>query len=230
MEDLKIFSKQEYLKANKKPDQEKAWNQIGKRVKIKEPPICPIINNFQKNKKGLVIDLGCGAGWNMISNPNLSYYGIDFSEKGIELTKKHIKKHKINAKIYKSKVSSLNKKIFKNNMFDLGLFIATLHCIETPKQRQKSLKELYRVLKPNSQALITIWNSNDQRFNKINNTGDIYMQWDPKTNIMRYYYLYKKQELLNLIKQTGFKIMQVYKPQKDRFSKKNLIIRIKKSK
>jgi hypothetical protein len=56
------------------------------------------------------------------------------------------------------------------------------------------------------------------------------MQWDPKTNIMRYYYLYKKQELLNLIKQTGFKIMQVYKPQKDRFSKKNLIIRIKKSK
>jgi len=164
----------------------------------------------------------------MIPNPNITYYGIDFSQESLNHAKKRAKKEKINSKLFRKQSDDLSK--FKSNMFDYGLLIATLHCLETKQKRQKTLKEFYRVLKPNSQAIITVWNSEDKRFKSVNHHGDIYMSWrENQKPFMRFYYLYKKQELLDLLEQTGFKVLEFYKPQeKDRFSKKNYIIRIKK--
>ena len=65
------------------------------------------------------------------------------------------------------------------------------------------------------------------------------MSWkDGEVFHMRHYYLFKKQELLTLIKKSGFKILEFYKPQTnlglsglekdDKFSKKNWILRVKK--
>ncbi|MEI6598792.1 MAG: hypothetical protein WCL22_07160, partial [bacterium] len=40
-----------------------------------------------------------------------------------------------NAKFFKFPADKIDKSIFKNEMFDYGLFIATLHCIEGEKER-----------------------------------------------------------------------------------------------
>jgi len=246
---IKIISKKEFLKQNKKPNQEQVWNSIAKTWNKYVVKKIPIVVDFLKNKKGKIIDLGCGDGRNMIPNPNITYYGIDFSEQSLNHAKKRAKKEKINIKLFKKQSDNLSE--FKTNMFDHGLFIAALHCIETKKNRSKTLKEFYRILKPNAEALITVWNSEDKRFSHIKGgregkdgqkgkdyNGDIYMSWK-QNNIphMRYYYLYKKQELLNLLKSTGFKILEFYEPLpslgrvggqviNDRFSKKNWIIRV----
>ena len=224
---LKIISKKDYLKENKKPNQIKVWNKIAKPWKTYVIKRIPIVEEFLKGKKGKIVDLGCGSGRNMISNPKINYYGIDFSELQLKQAEEFIKKNKIKAKLYKSEAYNL---AFKDNYFDYGLFISTLHCLESKEKREKALKEFYRVLKQNSQLLISVWNSEDKRFNHVKNHGDIYMSWKEQgINYMRYYYLYQKEELINQLKKAGFKILHFYSPREhDRFSKKNWIIRIEK--
>lgn len=225
---IKIITKKEYLKENSEPKQEEVWDSIADSWKEYRTREIPIVSEFLKNKKGKIIDLGCGAGRNMIKNNHIEYYGVDFSEKMINLAKQYVKKEKINAKLFKSKVDKLNKEDFQDKMFDYGLFIATLHCLETKKERENALKEFYRILKKDAEALISVWNSEDKRFQGFK--GDIYMSWKENNILhMRYYYLYDKQELIDLLENSGFKIIEEYKPREhDRFSRKNWIFRIKK--
>jgi ubiquinone/menaquinone biosynthesis C-methylase UbiE len=230
---IKIATKKEFLEDNKVPNQEKIWDNIAKPWKTYVVKRIPAVENFLKNKKGKIIDLGCGTGRNMIPSKDIEYTAVDFSEGQLSHLKKHIKTNKLNAKIIKSEASSLIE--IKDNTFDYGIFIASLHCIETKEKREKSLEELYRVLKPKGKALITVWDSKDQRFSHIKNKGDIYMAWNHDNSAhMRYYYLYKKPELKKLIEKTGFKILKFSvhneeaKNNIDRFNKKNWIIEVQK--
>src|SRR3989344_2733280 len=92
--------------------------------------------------------------------------------------------------------------------------------IETKEKRKKAINEFFRVLTPNAEALISIWNSEDKRFKSVNYHGDVYMSWKENNILyMRYYYLFHNQEFLDLVKDTGFKILRFYEPrEKDRFS------------
>lgn len=231
MENIKIISKKEFLRKNKTPDQEEVWDEISDLwVEYKKKPFFNV-EEFLKGKKGKVIDLGCASGRNMLKNEAVEYYGVDFSGKQIEFAKKIVKEKGINARFFKMNVDKLDSKIFKDNMFDYGLFIATLHCIDTEEKRLNALKEFYRVLKKNSEALVSVWNSSDARFKGM--LGDIYMSWkkDGK-EYYRYYYLYDEKELLDLLKSVGFEVLEVLVKEKehyiDRFSKKNLIVKVKK--
>lgn len=225
---IKIISKEEFEKQNKKPNQEEVWDNITDSWSEYRAKEIPIVAEFLKDKKGIIIDLGCGTGRNMIKNDDVEYYGVDFSKEQLKYAEKYIKERKINAQLFKSEANKLDKKMFKNEMFDYGLFIVTLHCIESEEERENALKEFYRVLKPGAEAIISVWNSEDERFN--GEKGDFYMSWK-KDNIpyMRYYYLYDKKELLDLLKSIGFKILEIYITREhDRFSRKNWIFRIKK--
>ena len=73
----------------------------------------------------------------MIPNKNIKYTGIDFSLKQLEKAKEYLKDNQMKAKLIKSEVSNL--KEIKDNTFDCGLFIAALHCIETPEKRKIKL-------------------------------------------------------------------------------------------
>lgn len=224
---IKIISKKEYLKKNSEPNQEHIWNNISIPWNEYRNKEIPIVAEFLKNKKGKVIDLGCGNGRNMIKNDEIEYSGVDFSKEQLKNAWNYIQKKGINGKLFKSKANELNKEDFQDEMFDYGLFIATLHCIEGKKERENALKEFYRVLKPDAEALISVWDSEDKRFKELK--GEVYMSWKKDgINCMRYYYLYDKKEILNLLKSAGFKIIEIYNPLNDRFSRKNWIIRIKK--
>ena len=227
---IKIISKKEYIKKFGKPNQEEIWDSIANPWKTYVVKRLPIVEEFLKNKKGIIIDLGCGNGRNMIGSKDIFYYGVDFSSIQLKHAEYKIKKEKINAKLFKSRADKLDKKIFLDNMFDLGLFMATLHCIESKEERENALKEFYRVLKKGATGLISVWNSEDKRFDNVKNSGDIYMSWkEDNIPYMRYYYLFKKKEFLALVKKTGFKVIEFYSEKEhDRFSKKNWIIQVKK--
>jgi len=231
---IKIISKKDYLKSEAEPNQEKIWDNIANPWKEYVVKRIPTVETFLKGKKGKIIDLGCGTGRNMISNKDVEYTAVDFSASQLSHLKKHIKTNKLNAKIIKSDASNLQQ--IKDNTFDHGIFIAALHCIETKTKRKKSLEELYRVLKPSGTAIITVWDSDDKRFKKIKDKGDIYMAWNhDMISHMRYYYLFKKQELKKLIESAGFKITKFStynedaKDNLDRFNKKNWILEIQKT-
>lgn len=241
--EIKIISSEEYLKTHDKmQDQEKVWDKISDLWnEYRKKPFDAIVDFLRtaisdssesvksKNAKDKirVIDIGCGNGRNMIANENLEYYGVDFSENQIKAAENFTKDLGINAKLFKMNAFDLDKKVFKNEMFDYGLCIAVLHCVDDKKKRLNTLNELYRVLKKHGEALITVWNSEDNRFRGMK--GDIFMSWrkDGKDHY-RYYYLYDKKEFLDLLESVGFKIIKINDIETDRFSKKNWIVLVKK--
>lgn len=239
---IKIISVAEFLKKNnnKKQNQEEVWNNISDLWnEYRKEPFDAVKNFLEKassdSKKSenskiakeniRIIDLGCGGGRNMIALKDIEYYGVDFSANQIKAAEKLVKEKKINAKLFKINAFELDKKVFENEMFDYGLCIAVLHCIDNEKKRLDTLKEFYRVLKKGSEGLISVWNSSDKRFNGM--LGDIYMSWKKDgTEYYRYYYLFSKEEFLDLLKSVGFKVIEINNNVSDRFSKKNLIVRV----
>jgi len=222
---IKIISKEDYEKENLKPDQEVIWDSIANPWKIYVVKEIPLVVDFLKGKKGRVIDLGCGSGRNMVKG-DFEYYGVDFSKVQLKHAWDYIQEEGINTELFKSNLNKLDKNIFEDEMFDYGLFIGALHCLESSEDRLNALREFYRILKVGGQGLVSVWNSEDVRFGGLK--GEIYMSWrQDRVAYMRYYYLYSKDEFLDLLRKVGFKILEVYEPRKrDRFSKKNLVVRV----
>jgi ubiquinone/menaquinone biosynthesis C-methylase UbiE len=224
---IKIIPEKEFLKENKKPIQEEVWNRIADKWEAYVVKKIPIVEGFLKGKKGLVVDIGCGNGRNMLKISGISYYGVDFSEEMIKNAEKYANNEGIDARLFVRGVDKLDREVFKDNMFDYGLFLATLHCIEGDVKREKALKEFYRVLKKGGEGLISVWNSEDKRFYGL--SGDVYMSWRKEgRDIMRHYYLYNPDEFYDLLKSVGFEIVEVYGSREDRFSKKNTVVRVRK--
>ena len=144
----------------------------------------------------------------------------------LELAEARAKEAKIDVKFFKNETDNLQ---FKDNFFDAAIFIAVLHCIETEEKRKKSLKELFRVLKPGAEAIITVWDKDQERFKNSPKENKIPWTKDEK-KYLRYYYLYEKEEITTLIKNTGFEITKVYNQEAQplNYSKKNIILIIKK--
>jgi len=233
---IKIISKKEYESKNTLPEQEVVWDDIAEPWKTYVVKKIPIVEEFLKGKKGKVVDLGCGTGRNMLKEKGLKYYGVDFSKGQLVHAKKYVDGEKIDVELFCSRIDKLDKKVFKDEMFDYGLFISTLHCLESSKEREKSLKEFYRILKKGGEGLISVWDSTDKRFDCVGNNGDVYMDWreDGKSH-MRYYYLYGREELLGLLSSVGFNIVEVGGSDGgggfgglcvDRFGRKNLVVRV----
>jgi len=207
-------------------NQQKVWDNIAN--KWNNFRINPIneVKEFLKNKKGKVLDLGCGSGRNFIEKKELEFYGIDFSEKMVKIAKQ--KPYK---KVLKSNAWEIE---FQDNFFDCALYISALHCIPSKRNREKSLAELARVLKPKARAFISVWDKEQPKFKYKGKK--IYLKWklqdkEKESYVKRYYRLYTKKEIIKLLEK-HFKIIKIYSKDKksykrvNRFSRRNLNIEV----
>jgi len=189
----------------KTPNQKEVWNNIAEEwYEFKTEPAFHV-KQFLKGRKGNILDLGSGAGRNMKKILRGKMYLVDFSEKMIELAKERAKKKKINAEFF---VSDLTKLPFEDNFFDSAIAIASLHCVEGEKNREKTVKELYRVLKKGAQVDISVWNKNSKKFMK--SEKERFVKWRDKGS--RYYYLFDADEIYKLFEKAGFKIASKEEP------------------
>ncbi|PIO08696.1 hypothetical protein COU59_00515 [Candidatus Pacearchaeota archaeon CG10_big_fil_rev_8_21_14_0_10_34_12] len=186
-------------------NQKEIWNEIAKPWKSFRVKPIQEVAEFLKNKKGKILDLGCGSGRHFIKNKFQEFYGVDFSEEMLKHAEAFAKKEKIDVALIKADVFKLP---FKDNFFDAAIFIAALHCLETQEKRRKSLEELFRVLKRNSEVLVTVWDKNQEKFK--NEKKEVIIPWKYEgKEYPRHYYLYETHEILGLLKNGGFKIVQV---------------------
>jgi len=184
-------------------NQKQIWNKIAPEWhKFKTKPAKYTIK-FLKSQSGKVLDLGSGSGRNLTKIKKGHMYLIDFSDEMIKLAKKRAKTNKITAEFYNLDITKLP---FEKDFFDSGICISALHCIESKENREKTIKELFRVLKPKAQALIGVWNINSKRFK--NAPKEKFIKWTNKG--MRYYYLYEEKEVHDLFKKIGFQIKSTH--------------------
>jgi len=208
-------------------NQQEVWNEIASPWSKFRKNTLLEVSEFLSDKKGKILDLGCGSGRNMIANSNIEYYGVDFSEKMIKLAEKKAQKEKIRADFFTVDFGK-EKLPFKDEFFDSAIFISTLHCIECVEERKKALEELYRVLKKSGEAMITVWNKNQNELAEKLEAREGFVNWKKENkNYQRYYYFYNEKELAELLKNVGFKMINK-QIDNSKHSRKNLIVYVRK--
>lgn len=199
-------------------DQKEVWENIAEDWNKKRVNPVPDTIGFLKNKKGLILDSGCGSGRNFLNVDGL-IIGTDFSEKMLRLARSRVKKENLNAVLIQSDVLNLP---FKDNSFDSIFLSSILHCVKWNK-RKKALEELKRVAKKGAYIFISVWNKDQPRF--AHAKKESYVPWMSRgKTYQRYYYLYSKDELESLMKKY-FKNVKVLYSKERAFKKypKNII-------
>jgi ubiquinone/menaquinone biosynthesis C-methylase UbiE len=210
-------------------DQQQVWDKIAEPWKRFRVHSLQEVREFLVDKSGKILDLGCGSGRNFQFSKGV-IYGVDFSAsmlKHAEACAKEAEKDGVNVVLFKADADDLP---FEDEFFDAGMMIAVLHCIQGKEKRRRVLKELYRVLKPGAECLMSVWDKeqNNNRFRDFGKEG--YYDWKYQDKAYkRYAYLFDKEELKELLEECGFSVTKVLSKTLDlgKFSKKNLIISFK---
>lgn len=184
-------------------NQEKVWDRIA--PEWHEYKQIPSVSSeeFVKNSKGNLLDLGSGSGRHL-QKINGKYFLQDISSEMLKLANKKAEKLKINHETIHSPMQIIPK---EDDLFDYAICISALHCVPGKEDRQKAISELYRVLKPSAKAYIGVWNAKSKRFARKTRNGEKekLIGWQDKGQ--RYYYLYEEEEIHNEFKEAGFKII-----------------------
>jgi ubiquinone/menaquinone biosynthesis C-methylase UbiE len=189
-------------------NQKQVWNKIAPEWYEFRTRPSEYTLEFLKNKFGNILDLGSGAGRHLVKINKGKMWLVDFSKEMIKFAKEKSKRNKIKAEFF---VSDLTKLPFKDNFFDSAIAIASLHCVEGKENREKAIKELFRVLKKGAKADIAVWNKDSKKFK--NSPKEKYVKWRDKGK--RYYYLFDEKEIHELFKKAGFNIKEKFIPKKN---------------
>jgi len=178
-----------------------------------------------------VLDLGCGNGrwFKLFQKKGVDYFGVDNSEKLIEIAKKLYPR----ATFQLGDILSLP---FPDDFFDKIYNIAVLHHLPSDEFRTQSLTEIKRILKPKGRLVLTVWKFHRSKercllfkYTILKLIGkskldwkDFFEPWDKK--IKRYYHFFSKSELINLVKSVDFKVQAAGSVKNERGSRQNIYL------
>ncbi len=168
-----------------------------------------------------VLDFGCGNGrlLQLFENKNIEYFGVDVSQKLIDLAgKKHV-----GPKIHFQKLDSDRFSLpFADNFFNTAYAIAVFHHIPGAKARKELARELWRVIQPGGYVVVSVWNlwrsafADDLIKNWVKKSmGKSELDWNDffisfKDNhgkiFQRYHHAFKPSELKKLFSSVGFEV------------------------
>jgi ubiquinone/menaquinone biosynthesis C-methylase UbiE len=85
---------------------------------------------------------------------------------------------------------------FRTGVFELAVYVATLHHLPTRDGRVASLDELVRVLAPGAPALVSAWSTAHDRFEDGEEGFDTTVDWTLPggETVPRYYHIYAPEE------------------------------------
>jgi len=111
-----------------------------------------------KDKKVLEVGVGDGIDHLELAKAGAILTGIDITPKSIELTKKNLELHGYKSNLLIADAENLP---FEDDSFDVIYSFGVLH--HTP-DTQKAVKEIYRVLKPQGKAVVSLYHKNSLFF------------------------------------------------------------------
>jgi SAM-dependent methyltransferase len=169
--------------------------------------ISDFVNSLSDNS--LIYDIGCGNGRNM-DYRGYQFRGIDNCENFVKICQK---------KGLDVQQGDMTELPFEDESANHIINIAAFHHLSTHERRVKALQEFKRVLKPGGKILLSVWSKFQPEKTKrsFEKYGDNYVPWkepNSKSNIdcsgiqMRYYYIFKLDELFKLITDSGLNVIE----------------------
>lgn len=197
--------------------QKNVWNNIAKKWNCFRETPSPSVIEFMKDKTGNILDLGCGSGRNFKAiNKNSRVYALDFSKEMLKFAEGKAKELNLNIETKESETDSLS---YEDNFFNTSICVAVLHCINSKEKRKNTIKEIFRTLKKEGCAFISVWGKNSPRLR--NKSKECFVPWTVKSDKdfrkeegdikeERYTYVYDLEELKDEILEAGFEIDRIW--------------------
>jgi ubiquinone/menaquinone biosynthesis C-methylase UbiE len=155
---------------------------------------------------GKLLNVGCAHGPDFLPfTQGFELWGVDSSPGMLKQALRYTAKFKFYVNLIVADALFLP---FPNNTFDWAISVATYHHIKGSEEREKAFIELKRVLKPEGEALLTVWNHGQPRF--CLKSKEQQVPWKLKgETVYRYYHLFSYGELSKLLSKAGLKIINM---------------------
>ncbi len=155
---------------------------------------------------GKLLNIGCAHGPDFLSfRQGFELYGLDSSPAMLRQGIRYSGKFNFCVHLTISDALSLP---FADNTFDWAISVASYHHIRGGQDRERAFTELKRVMKPEGEAFLTVWNWGQPRFWFKSKEQRIPWRLKGKT-VYRYYHLFCYGELRRLLMKTGWKIVRM---------------------
>ena len=179
------------------------WNNIlpDKRYSQEEPD--ELIVSFvallkKENKKARVLDLGCGAGRNLIymANQGFEAHGLEISETGINFTKKRLKKRNLKAHVVKGDMHLLP---YTDSCFDAIICLFTIYH-QKLKGIQETISQIHHVLRKGGVLLANFHSKRSSMYGKgVKAEKDTFIRQNgPEKGVIHHFT--DKEEIAKLLK------------------------------
>jgi ubiquinone/menaquinone biosynthesis C-methylase UbiE len=155
-------------------------------------------------QSGKLLNVGCAHGPDFLPfSQGFELWGVDSSHAMLKQALRYSAKFKLYVNLIATDALSLP---FPNDTFDWAISVATYHHIKDREERGKAFVELKRVLKPQGEAFLTVWNHGQPGFWLKSKEQQV--PWRLKGKIVyRYYHLFSYGELRKLLVKTGWEIV-----------------------
>lgn len=180
------------------------------------------------NEGDKVLDAGCANGrlFEVLDKRKADYYGIDFSERLVEIAEKSYPQASFQM------ADALNLP-FPDGFFDKAYSISVLHNIPSKELQVRYLEEVKRVMRPRGLLILRVWDFWRRKegwklFTKyalLKLAGktkldlfDVFIPWKDsqgRTVVQRYFHCFTKREIVGLARETGFKVKKAWREGRD---------------
>lgn len=196
------ITKQTYSEASSE------WN---KKRTVSWDEVSEFLDTIENKNK--LLDIGCGTGRDIECAVSKGFdknncIGVDYAQGQITELKK---------KGFNGVCADMKQLPFEDQSFDTILCIASLHHLLTTSEQEQALLEIKRVLKKQGRVLISVWVPEQQYIDSElrkqkweyveDNIVKVLFTYENK-KLERYYYLFKTEELINLLEKLGFQIKE----------------------
>ena len=155
-------------------------------------------------QNGKLLNVGCAHGPDFLPfSEGFELWGVDSSAAMLRQGIRYSTKFKLYVHLAAADALSLP---FADDAFDWAISVATYHHIKGEDEREKAFVELKRVLKPEGEAFLTVWNHGQPRFWFKSKEQQVPWRLKEKT-VYRYYHLFSYRELRKLLVKTGWEII-----------------------
>lgn len=155
---------------------------------------------------GKLLNVGCAHGPDFLSfSQGFELHGVDFSPAMLRQAMRYSAKFRFSVNLIAADALFLP---FPDNTFDWVISVAAYHHIKGSEERRRAFVELRRIVKPQGEAFVTVWNRGQPRFWLKSREQQVPWRLREKT-VYRYYHLFSYTELRKLLIGTGWEVISV---------------------